>query len=477
MPHARLGVELAPREAADGLDVDLDGGAAASPSAPHGVDEVELLLAPHPGAPARPIAKGASGGELSRVMLADRGGVRRRRPGARRWSSTRSTPASAARPPSRSAGGSRGWPGRARSSSSRTCRRSRRSPTATSWSRSPTTGASPPRVCASSTTPTASASWSVCSPGSRARTPAAAHAEELLDRRRRRARRPPRPTRPAVPGRHARDRDLRPRRPHRRGVRRRRPDQATYVGRARPRPPAHRLTPCAACDARPRRRAAGSRELDGLEPETDEPDRVAAAVIRERLGARLADARRPASTCATSTCSAARCRTCATSSPLMPTGDRRGLGAPSPPGSRRSPAALGHVRRRFEDGIAAGRAPRASPGARHRAHGGRRRARPRAGGRGASRRPWFDSVRRADTTAPTPRSPSGSRPARSVATTAYADAGRLAHRRLRTGRARGRRRRARPLRARSRASTAAPTSTRRRPTPGAGTTSPASPGG
>jgi DNA repair protein RecN (Recombination protein N) len=36
----------------------------------HGADEVEVLLAPHPGAPARPLAKGASGGELSRVMLA-----------------------------------------------------------------------------------------------------------------------------------------------------------------------------------------------------------------------------------------------------------------------------------------------------------------------------------------------------------------------------------------------------------------------
>jgi DNA repair protein RecN (Recombination protein N) len=36
----------------------------------HGVDEVEVLLAPHAGAPARPLAKGASGGELSRVMLA-----------------------------------------------------------------------------------------------------------------------------------------------------------------------------------------------------------------------------------------------------------------------------------------------------------------------------------------------------------------------------------------------------------------------
>jgi DNA repair protein RecN (Recombination protein N) len=37
---------------------------------PDGVDEVALLLSPHPGAPARPVHKGASGGELSRVMLA-----------------------------------------------------------------------------------------------------------------------------------------------------------------------------------------------------------------------------------------------------------------------------------------------------------------------------------------------------------------------------------------------------------------------
>jgi DNA repair protein RecN (Recombination protein N) len=37
---------------------------------PDGADEVALLLSPHPGAPARPVHKGASGGELSRVMLA-----------------------------------------------------------------------------------------------------------------------------------------------------------------------------------------------------------------------------------------------------------------------------------------------------------------------------------------------------------------------------------------------------------------------
>ncbi|HEU5157137.1 MAG TPA: DNA repair protein RecN [Streptosporangiaceae bacterium] len=37
---------------------------------PYGVDEVELRLAAHPGAPPLPLHKGASGGELSRVMLA-----------------------------------------------------------------------------------------------------------------------------------------------------------------------------------------------------------------------------------------------------------------------------------------------------------------------------------------------------------------------------------------------------------------------
>lgn len=47
--------------------------AAVSPSeelGAHGADDVQFLLAPHPGAEPRPIAKSASGGELSRVMLA-----------------------------------------------------------------------------------------------------------------------------------------------------------------------------------------------------------------------------------------------------------------------------------------------------------------------------------------------------------------------------------------------------------------------
>ena len=54
MPHARLDVEVIPTDTLG----------------PHGSDDVSLLLTPHAGAPRRPIARGASGGELSRVMLA-----------------------------------------------------------------------------------------------------------------------------------------------------------------------------------------------------------------------------------------------------------------------------------------------------------------------------------------------------------------------------------------------------------------------
>lgn len=69
MPHARVSFEIRQTEVADeSAGVEVGGRAVAY--GPSGVDEVELLLAPHPGAPPRPIAKGASGGELSRVMLA-----------------------------------------------------------------------------------------------------------------------------------------------------------------------------------------------------------------------------------------------------------------------------------------------------------------------------------------------------------------------------------------------------------------------
>jgi DNA repair protein RecN (Recombination protein N) len=66
MPHARVSFSLRRTEDPQGLEVD----GATYAFGPHGTDDVELLLAPHPGAQPRPVAKGASGGELSRVMLA-----------------------------------------------------------------------------------------------------------------------------------------------------------------------------------------------------------------------------------------------------------------------------------------------------------------------------------------------------------------------------------------------------------------------
>jgi DNA repair protein RecN (Recombination protein N) len=78
MPHARISVHVAQRELPETADAaaalpvpDADTGARRLVAfGPNGIDDVELRLAPHPGAPFLPIAKGASGGELSRVMLA-----------------------------------------------------------------------------------------------------------------------------------------------------------------------------------------------------------------------------------------------------------------------------------------------------------------------------------------------------------------------------------------------------------------------
>ncbi len=66
MPHARVTADVTQRPADEGLRV----GDRRLAAGPDGVDEVELLLVPHPGAPPRALQKGASGGELSRVMLA-----------------------------------------------------------------------------------------------------------------------------------------------------------------------------------------------------------------------------------------------------------------------------------------------------------------------------------------------------------------------------------------------------------------------
>jgi DNA repair protein RecN (Recombination protein N) len=66
MPHATLTVAVTQTPDPDGLVVG-DRPVAFSAT---GVDDVEILLAANKGAEARPLGKGASGGELSRVMLA-----------------------------------------------------------------------------------------------------------------------------------------------------------------------------------------------------------------------------------------------------------------------------------------------------------------------------------------------------------------------------------------------------------------------
>ncbi len=66
MPHARVGAAVTCRDDPAGLAV----GDRVLAVGPDGVDDVELLVAPHPGAPDRALHRGASGGELSRVMLA-----------------------------------------------------------------------------------------------------------------------------------------------------------------------------------------------------------------------------------------------------------------------------------------------------------------------------------------------------------------------------------------------------------------------
>ncbi|MEU6701700.1 DNA repair protein RecN [Pseudonocardia sp. NPDC046786] len=69
MRDARLQVGVAPRPAGDSGPVLVVGGRECHAGA-GGVDEVEIRLVAHAGAAAQPLHKGASGGELSRVMLA-----------------------------------------------------------------------------------------------------------------------------------------------------------------------------------------------------------------------------------------------------------------------------------------------------------------------------------------------------------------------------------------------------------------------
>jgi DNA repair protein RecN (Recombination protein N) len=69
MPHARIDVAVTGRPAGRGeAPLPVDG--VELGAGPDGTDEVEMRLVAHSGAPPLPLQKGASGGELSRVMLA-----------------------------------------------------------------------------------------------------------------------------------------------------------------------------------------------------------------------------------------------------------------------------------------------------------------------------------------------------------------------------------------------------------------------
>ncbi|WP_188113590.1 DNA repair protein RecN [Nocardioides humilatus] len=76
MPHARLAVDVRSKELDAPADPDHPPGDGLLVAGTwlrmqsHGVDEIDLLLAANTGSELRPLHKGASGGELSRVMLA-----------------------------------------------------------------------------------------------------------------------------------------------------------------------------------------------------------------------------------------------------------------------------------------------------------------------------------------------------------------------------------------------------------------------
>jgi DNA repair protein RecN (Recombination protein N) len=70
MGQAQLEVAVTDRPAADGDTAALRVDGVLLHAGAHGVDEVELRLVAHAGAPALPVGRSASGGELSRVMLA-----------------------------------------------------------------------------------------------------------------------------------------------------------------------------------------------------------------------------------------------------------------------------------------------------------------------------------------------------------------------------------------------------------------------
>ncbi len=70
MGSAHFKVDIVQNRAGDGVGVPLPGRDGRYVYSEKGVDRVEFLLSPNPGEPLKPLAKIASGGETSRIMLA-----------------------------------------------------------------------------------------------------------------------------------------------------------------------------------------------------------------------------------------------------------------------------------------------------------------------------------------------------------------------------------------------------------------------
>ena len=123
LAKARIEVALE-RRASSGSPLEIDGRPVEA--APHGVDHVVYLFAANPGEAARPLARVASGGELSRLYLALQlatRGEEAARETSPPWSSTRPTPASAAPRRRPWAASSSAWPRGPRFWPSPTCPR------------------------------------------------------------------------------------------------------------------------------------------------------------------------------------------------------------------------------------------------------------------------------------------------------------------------------------------------------------------
>jgi DNA repair protein RecN (Recombination protein N) len=70
MPAASVSMDLTATPDPEGLDLQIGGDPGRWRFNRTGCDDATIMLVPGPGAPKRPVAQGASGGELSRIMLA-----------------------------------------------------------------------------------------------------------------------------------------------------------------------------------------------------------------------------------------------------------------------------------------------------------------------------------------------------------------------------------------------------------------------